>query len=129
MIRYRLLAPGAALALAIGFTLSLAACGAGDQPALSQAAQAGRDVAADNGCMSCHGAQGQGGVGPAWTGLAGSQVTLEDGTTVVADDAYLQRAIADPEAERVDGYAVVMPTNTLDQGQIEAIVVYIKELS
>ncbi|MGA0766576.1 MAG: c-type cytochrome, partial [Ilumatobacteraceae bacterium] len=41
------------------------------------------------GCASCHGEDGNGRVGPKWIGLADSQVTLNDGTVVTADDAYL----------------------------------------
>ena len=49
-----------------------------------------------NGCAACHGANGQGGVGPAFQGLYGSEVALDDGTTVTADDEYLRRSIEEP---------------------------------
>ena len=57
--------------------------------------------------MACHSADGRSSVGPTWKGLYGSEVELEDGTTVTADDEYLVRAIKDPEAERVEGDQVV----------------------
>jgi cytochrome c oxidase subunit II len=109
--------------------LLLGACGRhGTEPGLSEAATAGRRIAQDAGCMSCHGPDGVGGVGPTWVGLAGSTVLLEDGRSVVADRAYLVRAIADPGAERVAGYSVAMPPNRLDREQVEAIVDYLEEL-
>ncbi len=96
---------------------------------LSPAAEAGREVAKDAGCMSCHGGAGEGGVGPGWQGLAGSTRRLGDGSEVVADRAYLVRSITDPGAEKVDGYAVAMPLANLTDEQVDAIVVYIEELS
>ncbi len=79
-------------------------------------------------CASCHGADGTGGVGPKFVGLYGSQVTLTDGSTVVADDEYIRRSITDPGAERVEGYTVNMPASDLDDDDIEAVLAYIREL-
>ena len=109
--------------------LSLAACG-GDSagPDLSPAAAEGRAIAQEAGCVSCHGADGGGQVGPAWKGLAGSQVTLSDGTTVVADTEYLTRAILDPGADLADGYTVLMPANELSAADVASVVAYIEEL-
>lgn len=119
-----------------GLALSavLAACGGSDDdgPAVSLAPTAaeGRQLAIDSGCAGCHGKDGQGGVGPAWTGLAGSTVTLADGTSVVADDDYLRRSIIDPQAQIPAGYTIVMPKNTLvTPEQVDAIVAYIKALA
>ncbi|MEZ5343707.1 MAG: cytochrome c [Acidimicrobiales bacterium] len=103
-------------------------CGIDDGPPLSATAAAGRDLAADAGCMSCHGDNGTGGVGPAWTGLAGSTVELSDGTTILADADYLVRSIADPAAEQVASYTLAMPTNSLTDDQVNLVVAYIQEL-
>jgi cytochrome c oxidase subunit 2 len=108
--------------------LIAAGCGGTAASELSSQAADGRRVANTKGCASCHGADGSGGVGPAFVGLYGSDVTLADGSTVVADDAYLRRSITDPGAERVDGYAVNMPTTDLDADEIEAVLAYIREL-
>lgn len=43
-------------------------------------------------------------MGPTVKGLAGNRVQLSDGSTVTADDAYLAKAITDPDAEIVNGY-------------------------
>lgn len=117
---------GAAVALAFAF--GLGACG-DDSSALSEVAQRGKDTALANGCASCHGASGQGGVGPTWVDLAGSDVQLEDGTTVVADDAYLIRSIVEPDAEEVAGYTIAMPVNGVSDAEAADIVAYIKELT
>ena len=125
----RALAAGA-VTLLIGF--GMVACGGGDGSGLSEQAQRGRDTSNSNGCASCHGAQGQGGVGPSWVDLAGSNVELKDGdgtTTVVADDAYLLRSILEPGAEEVAGYTLKMPTNGLSEADAADVVAYINELT
>ena len=104
------------------------ACGGSSGSELSEAAERGRSIALRQGCASCHGQDGSGGVGPKYVGLYGSQVTLADGSTVVADDEYLRRSITDPGAERVEGYAVNMPENGLDDDDIDAVLAYIREL-
>lgn len=108
----------------------LGACGGdGDDSAeLSEEAAAGRRLALSNGCASCHGDDGGGGVGPPFTGLYGSDVELSDGSTVVADDPYLSRSITDPAAQEVAGYDVNMPTNGLSDDEVAQIVTWIREL-
>ncbi len=105
-------------------------CGGDSEPELdlSPIAAEGREIANNNGCSACHGKNGQGSVGPAWTGLAGSDVELEDGTIVVADDDFLRRSITDPSAEIADGYTIVMPENPLTDDEVELVLAYIKEL-
>jgi len=118
----------AALLLPVA-ALTLAACGSdGDGPALSTAGETGRDTMRSNGCASCHGADGQGGVGPAFQGLYGTEVELEDGTTVVADDDYLYTSISDPGAQIHAGYRVPMPPNNLTDAEIAEIIDYIREI-
>src|ERR1700686_3435073 len=52
------------------------------------AASAGRRVYESMGCVSCHGADAQGGRGPALLGVYDSQVVLTNGQTVKADEDY-----------------------------------------
>lgn len=87
----------------------------------------GEQIALDSGCTACHGSNGEGGAGPAWKGLAGSEVELADGSTVVADDAYLTESIRDPAAKAVKGYGA-MPQNSLSDAEIAAVVEFIKSL-
>ena len=108
--------------------LVLAGCGGGGAD-LSPAAAEGLEVARNSGCTACHGTEGQGGVGPAWQGLMGSQVELDDGSTITADPDYIRRSIQDPQADVVAGYTTKMPKNELTSGQIDSIVAYIEALS
>jgi cytochrome c oxidase subunit 2 len=104
-----------------------AACG-GDDASLSPEASEGRQIANSSGCAGCHGTRGEGGVGPAWTDLYGSQVELDDGTTVTADDDYLYRSITDPGAQITADFNVRMPANALSDEQIAKVISYIREL-
>jgi cytochrome c oxidase subunit 2 len=95
---------------------------------LSAAAQEGQQVAEAQGCTSCHQVSGDDGIGPAWQGLAGSEVQLADGSVVVADEAYLTRSIVEPNAQIVEGYNGIMPERALDQDEVTAIVAYLQEI-
>ncbi len=64
----------------------------------------GEELWTSTGCAGCHSLDGSAGVGPTMKGLAGSKVTLDDGSTVTADDAYLERAIVDPDAQVSEGH-------------------------
>ncbi len=99
-----------------------------DAVELSAAGEEGRAVAEDQGCNSCHQVDGDDGIGPSWTGLAGSEVELDDGTVVVADEEYLTRSIVEPGAQIVKGYNNIMPVRALDDDQVAAIVTYLQEL-
>jgi cytochrome c oxidase subunit II len=106
------------------------ACG-DDSPTgeVPEAAAEGREVAQRSGCTACHGASGEGGIGPAWVGGLGTEIELEDGTTVTVDEAYLTRAIAEPGAQVHAGYAYPMPQNQLSDTEIAQLVAYIVELN
>jgi cytochrome c oxidase subunit 2 len=55
-------------------------------------------------CAGCHSIDGETRAGPTWLGLYGSEEELADGTTVVADEAYLTESILDPNAHIVAGF-------------------------
>ena len=84
------------------------------------------------GCEACHSSDGSEGIGPTWQGIYLSQVTLTDGSTVIADDAYLLRAIVDPNTEVVEGFEPGLMQADLDtllsREELLAIVAYIKSL-
>lgn len=92
----------------------------------------GADVADSAGCFQCHSTDGSDGVGPSWLGIAGTERPLEDGSSVLADSAYLLESIVDPEVKIVAGYAGgLMPANfgdTLTEAELTALVVYIESL-
>lgn len=83
------------------------------------------------GCSTCHLLDEQGRC-PIMRGVYGSRVLLQDGRTVVADDAYIRESILNPNAKIVSGFkADVMPSF---QGQISEegilqLIVYIKSLA
>lgn len=111
------------------------ACGGGGETSqdssLSPEAQRGKQIATAK-CGSCHTTDGKSAAGPTWKGLAGSQVTLTNGQTVTADDAYLKRAISDPDADIVDGYGKVMsaavPKGSISESDVNDIVAYLNTL-
>lgn len=122
-----------ATALAAAALLLTASCSSDDDATeeaveLSPAAQEGLRVAETNGCTSCHSTGGRDGVGPSWNGLAGSEVELDDGSVVVADEEYLRRSIVEPNAQIVAGYRGIMPERSLDPAEVDAIVAYLQEI-
>ncbi len=91
--------------------------------------EAGKALVAQNGCAACHSIDGSKLTGPTWRGLFGSKVTLSDGTTVTADDAYLTESIVDPGAKVVQGFqAGIMPKFSLTDAQVSYIVAYLETL-
>lgn len=64
----------------------------------------GKQLYGADGCSGCHSLTATAGAGPGFKGLAGSSVTLDNGQTVTADDAYLERSITNPDAQVVKGY-------------------------
>ena len=93
----------------------------------------GQRLVEDRACLSCHSTDGTRLAGPTWKGLARSTVELSDGRRVVADRAYLRRAIQDPDAETVKGFpsglmaSVIKPGSVNDQ-DADAIAAYIETL-
>lgn len=82
-------------------------------------------------CRSCHSIDGSAGLGPTFKGLYGSNVTLADGSTVVADHAYLITSIVSPNAQVVRGFpAGLMPNFSTYMSSLDLlqIVTYIESL-
>ena len=93
-------------------------------------AVAGQQLYESLGCVSCHGAKGEGGRGPALVGLFGKQVFLTNGSTVTADESYLRESIEDPHAKLVSGFGPIMPTfqGQVTPEQIIQLTAFIKSL-
>jgi cytochrome c oxidase subunit 2 len=128
----------AAVAASVAVGALVAACGGGGggsssttatTAALSAEAAAGRKLAIQYQCIDCHSADGSKRTGPTWKGLYGSTVKFTDGTTAVADDAYITASIREPNAKIVDGWTGIMPRFQLDDTQIASIIAYIKTLT
>lgn len=122
-------------ALAVAVAATVASCGdggstSGATPKITgAAARRGAAVAGDNGCQTCHTTNGKRTTGPTWKDLAGSEVELDGGGKVAADDAYLSRAIVDPKAEVVSGFPSIMPSYDLSGDEVQDLVAYLKALS
>ena len=92
----------------------------------------GKTLAQGNGCIGCHSVDGSVLVGPTWQGLFGSTTEFEDGTTAVADEAYIHESIVNPAAHIVKGFPAVMPQtygDSLSEAQIADIISYIQTLA
>jgi cytochrome c oxidase subunit 2 len=105
-----------------------AVSGGGQSASVSPAA-AGEALFVAKACATCHQPQG-GALGPSLIGVYGSHVKLQDGSEVVADDAYLRESILNPTARIVAGFQPVMPTfqGQLDEEQVLQLIQYIKSL-
>ena len=101
--------------------LVLTACAGPD------ADEPGEDVFYDLGCQACHGDEDTT-AGPTLSGLWGSEVLLEDGRTVTADEAYVRRAITDPQAEVAAGFRTAMPQFPMTDSDLDLLVDYIRGL-
>jgi len=94
-------------------------------------AEQGQKLFDQFGCVTCHVTDSQGRC-PSLRNVFGNPVQLEDGRTVVANEAYIRESILNPNAKIVKGYKHdVMP---VFQGQISEdnllqLIVYIKSLS
>ena len=93
-------------------------------------AVAGQQFFQSLGCVSCHGANGEGGRGPALAGLFGRRVLLTNNQTVVADEGYIRESIENPQAKLVAGFGPIMPTfqGQVTPEQLIQIMAFIKSL-
>jgi cytochrome c oxidase subunit II len=94
---------------------------------------AGQKLFQSQGCTSCHGMNGEGGKGPPLVGVFGSQVKLEGGQTVTADEDYIHNSIRSPQSQIVEGFRQpLMPTyfkEQLTEEHLLQIMTFIKSLS
>lgn len=91
----------------------------------------GEMLVEENGCTACHATDRERLVGPGWGGLYGTDVSLEDGSVVRADDAFLTESILQPDATIVAGFpSGSMPPyeGMLGTDEVAAIVAFIRSL-
>lgn len=95
-------------------------------PAMPTALDEGEALMNKYACLTCHGA----GRAPSFVGVYNSSVTLADGSTVKADNAYIRESIYEPNAKIVAGYEPLMPTyhGQLNEDQIMKIIAYLKKI-
>src|ERR1044072_119461 len=94
-------------------------------------AAAGQSMFESLGCASCHGANGEGGRGPALLGVFNSNVVLGGNQTVKADEGYLRESITYPQAKIVNGFGPIMPSfqGQVNEEQLLKLVAFVKSLS
>jgi cytochrome c oxidase subunit 2 len=93
-------------------------------------AQNGERLFSSLSCNACHNGRADS-RGPSLAGLYGSKVMMNNGQSVLADEAYLRATILNPSEHVPQGYNPIMPTY---QGQISedgviSLVEYIKNLN
>lgn len=112
-------------------------------PAPSGDPQRGGKLLAKKGCVACHSTDGSARSGPTFRGLYASSRTVvtsggegkagegSDATrTVIADDAYIARALRDPDADVLLGFPRgVMPRFALDDEDVASIARAIEALA
>lgn len=92
-------------------------------------AQAGEKLFTGLGCSTCHLPDGKG-RGPRLNEIYGKEVKLNNGTTAIADDAYIRESILNPNAKIVETYQAIMPTfqGQVSEEQIAQLTAYIKSI-
>jgi cytochrome c oxidase subunit 2 len=90
---------------------------------------AGEKLFSQLACNTCHLPNGTG-RGPSLNGIYEGKALLADGSTIVADEAYIRESILQPKAKIVAGYQPVMPTfqGLVTEEQIMNLTAYIKSL-
>lgn len=91
----------------------------------------GLAVLKNRGCTTCHSLDGSAAVGPTFLGIFGRRdVLVQEGSerSFTADEAYLRRAIQDPQAEIVKGYPPTMPASPLTDRELEEVLAYLRTL-
>jgi cytochrome c oxidase subunit II len=90
-------------------------------------AESGAQLYERLGCITCHGT----GKGPPFVGIYDKPVKLADGSTVIANDAYLRESIIAPSAQLVAGYTDIMPIfkGQVSEEDILDLIAYIKSLA
>jgi cytochrome c oxidase subunit II len=92
-------------------------------------AQDGERLYASLHCNACHNSRADA-RGPSLANVYGSRLTLANGETITADEAFLRQAILNPSQHLTQGYSPIMPTY---QGQITeegviALIEFLKNL-
>jgi cytochrome c oxidase subunit 2 len=81
-------------------------------------------------CSSCHTFDGSDEeIAPSLLGLWGSTRTLDDGTTIVADEAYVRDAIVDPEKHVVQGYDPMPELDEIPEADLQKMLDVMRALA
>lgn len=92
-------------------------------------ARLGRELFRTYGCSGCH--MGKSSVrAPKLAGIYGRSIALDDGSTVVADDAYIRDSVLQPKKQIAAGFEPIMPSfaGRISEGELQQIMAYIRSL-
>lgn len=93
----------------------------------------GKKIFQRTACAGCHseGTRTKGMYGPPFQGLYGSKREFDDGTSAIADDAYIRESILNPAKHVVKGYNSEMPSfeGILTDNDIISVTLFIKSLT
>lgn len=97
--------------------------------AFGSLATEGQKVFARMGCVTCHRGDNDA-RGPNLFRLYGTQVRLQGGQRVLADEAYIRESVLNPSSKIVYGYQNIMPTfqGQLNEEELIELVEYVKSL-
>jgi cytochrome c oxidase subunit 2 len=89
----------------------------------------GEELFASKACNTCHRPDTTARAPMLW-GLFGTNVLLADGTSAVADEAYIRESIVNPAAKVVLGYQPIMPTyrGQLSEEEIIQLIRYVQSM-
>jgi cytochrome c oxidase subunit 2 len=92
-------------------------------------ASAGARLFSDLSCNTCHRPDTQA-RGPLLDGIYGKTVKLQDGSSAVADEAYLRQAILNPSARITAGFQPIMPSyqGVVTEDGVVQLIEYMKTL-
>jgi cytochrome c oxidase subunit II len=92
-------------------------------------AEAGQRIFNSLACNTCH-KEDNSGRGPSLVGVYGTQVKLNNGQSVLANDAYIRNSIVNPHSQIVAGYPLMMSTyqGQVTEEQIVQLIAYIKSI-
>jgi cytochrome c oxidase subunit 2 len=115
----------------VALGVSAIACGspaALDPAATSGQESSGEDLFRSLGCSECHSSGS--GIAPSLEGVFGSEVSVESGEVILADEAYLRESILSPQAETVLGYSPIMPNfaGRISDEELSALVEHLQSL-
>lgn len=111
--------------------------GSGEEPAapalsaeeMAALIERGETLAMEKGCVACHTTDGTQIIGPTWQGLLGREEMMDNGSSLVVDEAYIRESILEPGAKVVDGFVVgMMPKMPITDEELAALLAYIMTL-
>ncbi|MCU0677637.1 MAG: cytochrome c [Myxococcota bacterium] len=124
------------VALVLVALASLSSCGDPDVPTATVTTrpaglteeQWGEHLFVSHGCLACHRLDAERLVGPGLGALTGTRELLTGGAVTV-DEAYIRRALVEPNVEIVRGYSPSMPSyDYLSESDLSALELYLRAL-